>query len=149
MRSDDLATDSRWGGYRDLALQAGVRSSLSFPLVVEGRPVGALNVYSTAAGPFPADQEAAALLATGQVAGVLQTVRLLAADLLRDPVAVGRFRARHQLDIATGMLMMQHRCSDGDARAMLAEQAAAQGIAVQELVADMIASVGREPEAPS
>jgi GAF domain-containing protein len=147
VRVDDLATETRWGHYRELALQAGVRSSLSLPLIADERAVGALNVYSTAVGPLPADQEAAALLATSQVIGVLHTVRLLAAGMLRDPDTVRRFQARHELDIATGMLMVRHSCSDARARAMLTEQATERGIAVPEFVAGVIASGDREPGA--
>lgn len=41
----DQATDTRWPAYGNRATALGVRSSISLPLKVEGRTVGALNVY--------------------------------------------------------------------------------------------------------
>lgn len=106
VRVDDLASESRWGEYPALALRAGVRSSLSYPLVLDDRSVGALNVYSTSAAPWPADQEAAAMLASSQVTGILHAVRRLAAGLLRDPETARDFQDRHERDIAIGMQMV-------------------------------------------
>ena len=145
VRVDDLATEGRWGGYRELALQAGVRSSLSFPLIVRGRPIGALNVYSIEVGPWPADQEAAAILASTQAAGILHAVRGLAANLVRDPAVARGIRDRHELDVATGMLMATHGYDAARARTALAEQAADRGISVDSMVAQLLAIDQRYP----
>ena len=128
VRVTDLETETRWGSYRDLAIQAGVRSSLSLPLIVDNDAVGALNVYSTQVGPLPADLEAAALLASRQVTGILHAVRHLAAGLLRHPRAARDLQARHELDIATGILMSERGCSGPEARTILFEQASTQAI---------------------
>jgi GAF domain-containing protein len=151
VRVDDLATDERWGSYRDQALHAGVRSSVSFPLTVAGRSVGALNVYSAAVGPMPADQEAAAMLISSQVGGVLQAVRSLAATMLRDDEAVTTFQQRHELDIATGMIMSEHGCTDAAARVLLHEQAAAQDVPLATVVARMLgtAALAQDPAPPA
>jgi GAF domain-containing protein len=143
---DELATESRWGAYRELALQAGVRSSLSFTLIIGDRPEGALNVYSTVPGPWPADQVAAAMLASNQAAGVLHAVRGLAGTLVRDPAAAARVRSRHELDIATGMLMAWHGYGHEAARAALAEQAGARGVSVGSLVTELMAEHQPEPD---
>lgn len=145
VRVDDQLADSRWGAYRGLAVAAGVRSSLSLPLIVDDRSVGALNVYSTQFGPLPADQEAAAMLAANQVTGVLQAVRRLAAGLLRDPDAARGVQARHELDIAVGILMVQHSCSDTRARSILTERAKARGVSVSSCAAELIATSGPAP----
>lgn len=139
VRVTDLETETRWGSYRDLAIQAGVRSSLSLPLIVDNDAVGALNVYSTQVGPLPADLEAAALLASRQVTGILHAVRHLAAGLLRHPRAARDLQARHELDIATGILMSERGCSGPEARTILFEQASTQGIPVQHLATRMLA----------
>jgi len=144
VRVDDLATEGRWGGYRDLALQAGVRSSVSFPLIVRGRPLGALNVYSTEVGPWPADQEAAAILASSQTTGLLHAVRGLAANLVRDPDAARGIQERHEFDVATGMLMAAHGYGAAQARTALVERAADRGISVA-LVAQLMATDQRDP----
>lgn len=142
VRVHDLAVETRWGGYRDLALQAGVRASLSLPLLVADQAIGALNVYSTERGPLPADQEAAALLSANQVTGMLATVRRLAANLVKDPEAAHLFQARHQLDIATGILMSQHGCTADQARDLLSDRANDKGIPIADVVAHTIAASG-------
>ena len=60
VRVRDMATEERWPPYPERAAQLGVRSSLSLPLVVEGRSSGALNLYATEPGVFSDDDEATA-----------------------------------------------------------------------------------------
>lgn len=44
---DDLATETRWPGYRARALELGVRAMISFRLFVHEDTIGALDFYST------------------------------------------------------------------------------------------------------
>ena len=60
VRVDDMATEDRWTPYPARAAELGVRSSLSLPLVVEGRNSGALNLYATEPRAFGADEATAA-----------------------------------------------------------------------------------------
>ena len=102
-------------------------------------------MYSTHVGPLPPDQEAAAILATSQVGGILQSVRRTAAQLVADPDWVREFRARHELDIAVGVLMVQHGCGADEAAALLAQRAREQGVTMADIVARTIESSGRKP----
>jgi len=146
VRVDDLRAETRWGGYPQLALLTGMRSSTSLPVLADDQvAVGALNVYSTTVGPLPADQEAAAILATSQVGGILQSVRRTAAQLVSDPDWVREFRARHELDIAVGVLMVQQGCGAEEAAALLAQRALEKGLTVADIVARIIDSSGRKP----
>jgi GAF domain-containing protein len=43
---DDLTRDDRWDGYPAHALAYGVVSSLSLPVIIDGLPVAAVNLYS-------------------------------------------------------------------------------------------------------
>jgi GAF domain-containing protein len=145
VRVEDQATDTRWGSYPELAMGAGVRSSVSFPLTVDDRPIGALNVYSTRRGPLPADEEAAALLASAQLTGVLQAVRRLAAGVLRDPAQARQLQERHDVDIATGILMARHGCSDTDAREVLAQRAATQKASLWSVAVRIVSDGEADP----
>jgi hypothetical protein len=63
--TESLAHESRWPAFTLQALSLGINSILSSPLLVEERPVGALNMYSRTSGAFaPKDQELAATFAT-------------------------------------------------------------------------------------
>jgi hypothetical protein len=44
-RIDSTDTDGRWPNYRRKAAAAGVHATLSFPLMVDGDAIGALNLY--------------------------------------------------------------------------------------------------------
>jgi GAF domain-containing protein len=143
VRVGDLATETRWGSYPQLALRARVRSSLSLPVTVGDRAVGALNVYSTRVGPLPADQEAAAILAANEVGGILQSVQQLAGELVADPDWASAFRARHELNIAIGMVMAQRGCTEDDAAALLSERAEHEHSSVADVVARTIDARGR------
>ena len=140
-RVDDTATEVRWPPYPRLAAAAGVRSSLSYPLVVDDESVGALNVYSPSPGPWPIDDDAAVIVLGHQVGEILRTVRDLAMRMLTDPGATEVFRARHDRDIATGILMARHRLSDTEAGALLASESVRRGLpedtVVHELVHDL------------
>ena len=51
LRIDDMRTQERWPDYvGERPTRWGVRSSLSIPLPYQGTTIGALNIYSTAAG---------------------------------------------------------------------------------------------------
>lgn len=49
---DDFSTDKRFPKFRSGALEAGLKSSLSFPLQAGGRCIGALNMYSLSPASF-------------------------------------------------------------------------------------------------
>jgi signal transduction histidine kinase/CHASE3 domain sensor protein len=49
---DDIATDPRMHAWRDNALARGFLSSAAFPILLEGKVIGALNVYASEPGLF-------------------------------------------------------------------------------------------------
>jgi len=57
---DDYGADARWPEVADEALEAGIRSSLSLPLVLGRRSIGGLNLYGAAPTTFGASSLEAA-----------------------------------------------------------------------------------------
>lgn len=57
VRSDDLATDTRWPVFAPRAVGFGVRSMISFSMFVQDGAVGALNLYASPPGAFGPDAE--------------------------------------------------------------------------------------------
>lgn len=115
----DLADEDRWGDYPRRALEAGVRSSLSFPLALGERGRGALNLYSGKADAFgDADQQAGRSCAD-QASGAL-TVAWRMADRER---AVEHLRrgmlTRQEIGQAVGLLMAQRKCTADEAFKLL------------------------------
>jgi serine phosphatase RsbU (regulator of sigma subunit) len=73
--SASLATERRWPRFARAATEHGVQSTMSIPLLVDGVPIGSLNLYSGQPDAFdPAAQELAAALAE-HVAAVLADAR--------------------------------------------------------------------------
>jgi GAF domain-containing protein len=138
VRVEDVLTETRWGHYPALAAQAGICSSLSYPVIVDDISVGAVNFYSTSTGTWSADSEAAGLLLSFQVAGILGAVRGIAADLVADPRRAQGFAERHELDIACGILMAQRGCSNAEARTILAADAARRGVTTRTIVIELL-----------
>jgi GAF domain-containing protein len=72
------AEGARWAQYADAALQAGLRATAGVPMTLEGRSIGALNLYSSEPREWPDEDVAAA-----QVLADLATAFLVNASKLR------------------------------------------------------------------
>jgi GAF domain-containing protein len=115
----DMASEERWGLYPQRAVEAGVRSSLSFPLAVGNRGRGALNLYARNANAFTSADEIAGQTWAGQAAGALAVAwqmaeRDEAVDLLNQGMVT-----RQVIGQAVGLLMAQRRCTAEEAFDML------------------------------
>ncbi len=65
VRCDDFSTDDRWPNFGPIAVEAGVRSSLSFRLYTSDETIGALNLLALTPDAFtPAHEEVGGVLAT-------------------------------------------------------------------------------------
>ena len=111
----DMATETRWPEYLPRAIAAGVGSSLSIPLPVDGAYVGALNSYSRTAHAF--DQASVKL---GQdlaayAAIVLNNAGLYFTATTRADQLAEALRSRAVIDQAKGILMGARRCTAEEA----------------------------------
>jgi GAF domain-containing protein len=115
----DLAQEDRWGDYPRRALEAGVRSSLSFPLPMGERGRGALNLYSGRANAFSDADERAGQSLAGQASGALSVAWRMAE---REHAVVHLRRGmltRQEIGQAVGLLMAQRRCTADEAFGLL------------------------------
>ncbi|RDI68086.1 GAF and ANTAR domain-containing protein [Nocardia pseudobrasiliensis] len=145
----DIVTERRWGRYPARMLTHGVRSIYSQPLVVEGTPIGALNLYSTRADGFD-DRARDAIALTGAHTGVLLASAIAAArqadltDQLRAALA-----SRSVIDQALGMVMMQRQCTREAAFDVLRSTSQQRNIKLSAIAAEMIRTVtGFDPSPP-
>ena len=145
----DLASDQRWPEYRDRALAAGIRSSVSLPLATAGRSVGALNLYRTEPGTFSTEQVRNAWAFARQAMSALtlvlrQTEQMTVEVQLRDALA-----ARALIDQAIGILMGQRRCDATEAFGILRETSQHLNRKLRDVAVDTIeATTGRPPAEP-
>lgn len=146
---ESLFNETRWPTFVPRAVEEGIASILSTPLLAADRPLGALNIYSTAEGAFgPPEQELAALYAT-EVSGVLADAHLDLSDGARTQAMERALRSRSVIAQAQGVLMAREHLSDIDAAARLHRSARASSIRVAEVAAEVVAStrsdIGPEP----
>ncbi len=137
---ESLAEERRWPDFVPLALNEGIASVLSTPLLVAERPLGALNIYSTTEHVFGLEQQQLAALFATQAATILTDggVDLLSADFAtRTSEAL---RAREVIALAQGVLMARQHVGRAEAAAALHRAARAAEVPVAAYAADVVAS---------
>jgi ANTAR domain/GAF domain len=101
---DDMATETRWPRFAEVALRRGARSMLAFQLFVRTRNLGALNLYADQVGAFTADSwfvgELLAQHASVALVGATTEAQLRSAVASRDLIgqAKGLLMHRNGLD---------------------------------------------------
>jgi GAF domain-containing protein len=144
---DDLATESRWPGYAPFARTHGVVSSLSLPLRVGDRTVGALNLYADEPAAFAGAPRRHAEAFAHQCGAAL-TVALRQSDqaVLRRQLTEA-MAARSVIDQALGILMAQQHCSAKRAFDLLRQASQHRNRKMRELAAEIVTKVsGSAPE---
>jgi GAF domain-containing protein len=116
---EDLASESRWPKYTPRALDAGVRSSVSVPLPVDGRHVGGFNVYGTE--PHAFDEKAVTLAEelAGYAGIVLNNASLYFSAATQAEQMAEAMRSRAVIEQAKGILMGSRRCTADEAFSIL------------------------------
>lgn len=137
VRMPDVEREVRWGLYPQHAFAAGVRSSVSYPLFVQGAAVGAVNLYSGDAGRWSHEVEAAALLAVEMVAGIFREIYRIAVGLARDPVVMPTL-GDAVIDVAVGMLVARDGSDAGHAEALIRAQAGRDNVAVTSVAQGIV-----------
>jgi GAF domain-containing protein len=135
----DMADEARWGLYPERAVEAGVHSSLSFPLSLGERGRGALNLYASRPHAFTdADGEAGRNWA-GQASGAL----LVAWQMADREKAVGDLaqglQTRQVIGQAVGLLMAQRRCTADEAFELLKGASQRSNEKLRDVAARMVA----------
>lgn len=121
-RVRDMPNEMRWPSYMPRAAALGAASMVSVPMTVEGKTIGALNVYSRRVDGFGSDAVsvieiiAAHASLAAQVSATLVGHRTLAAQLR---VAM---ESRATIEQAKGIIMATARCDADTAFARLVDQ---------------------------
>lgn len=145
----DLRHETRWGGYPARALAHGVEGVYSSSLTVQGRPIGALNMYATDAGAFDAAaQQTIAQLTALTAATITAALRHYDESTLTDHLR-SALSSRSVIDQAMGVIMSMQRCSPTAAFDILRTASQHRNIPVRQVAADLVAKTVRgEPATP-
>lgn len=115
----DQPTDPRWPQYRPRAVEAGIGSSMSVPLVVGDRPIGAFNIYATRSQAFADEAVSLAEELAGYAAVMLSNAGLYFAASAQAGQMREAMQSRAVIEQAKGILMGGRRCDSDEAFAIL------------------------------
>jgi GAF domain-containing protein len=145
---DDLAGDPRWQDYAVRAVAHGVRSSLSIPLTVQDRSVGALNLYSDRPHYFGAAQaRLAEQFACQASVAVGITARLAAQSVLNGQLRTA-LASRAVIDQAIGIIMAEQRCAADDAFAILRTASQHRNLKLRQIAEQIVTGITGRPSQP-
>jgi len=144
---ESLDDETRWPSFVPLALEQGIHSILSSPLMTEDRPQGALNIYSTIERAFGHHEQELAALFADQASEILTA----AGTPVTDEEAKQRFAdaltSRQTIARAEGMLMARENLTAGAATAAMRSAARAAGLTLLAYAVDLTGSSGEPPGA--
>jgi GAF domain-containing protein len=143
----DAGTEDRWPRYMEQARYEGLAASLSYPMVVRGRSIGALNLYSFGS-PLPAaDRSEIAVLAEHAAVAVAN-----AQAYRRSRELVGHLteavESRDLIGQAKGVLIAMQGCSADEAFDLLRGMSQRTNRKLRDIAADVVASAQRRHARP-
>jgi hypothetical protein len=146
--SPDLSAETRWPRWSRLAVSHGARAVTSYPLTIEPRISGALNLYQVTAEPMTNHAHLTALLVAEHAGLQLRAVM----DRSRYRAQVEELQRvagsdRTDVDRAVGILMAQRGCDVKEAFVVLDEAAAALGADVTSVATKLVSTVAARAKA--
>jgi GAF domain-containing protein len=145
--ADDLTTETRWPAFASFAVAHGVASSLSLPLRVGDRTIGALNLYAHEPAAFRGARRHAEAFAVQCGAALTVALRQSDAAVLRRQLTEA-MAARSIIDQALGILMAQQRCSAQQAFDLLRQASQHRNRKLREVAAELVTKVSGGPPQP-
>jgi GAF domain-containing protein len=135
---DSMARDTRFPRYTPLAIAAGIRSSMTFPLQVHDETIGALNLYSRAERAFRESDHPLALIFAAQASVGLLNVRTY--DDLRKMIRQLEegLKTREVIGRATGVLMAREDLSAEAAFSLLTAASQHSNTKVRDIAVEIL-----------
>ncbi|UJW30423.1 GAF and ANTAR domain-containing protein [Saccharothrix sp. AJ9571] len=147
------ACHRQWPEFAAAAEEAGIRATLSAPLLVGaedgGELVGSLNIYSRTAAAFDPFDEGLLRLYTAAAAAAIINARRWQQSREKTTGLETALTSRAEIDQAKGILMALHGYSADEAFAQMVKQSQHSQIKVNQLARNLLASVRIDGEAPS
>lgn len=142
----DLANDDRWPSFTSAAVQVGVGSSLSVPLALEGEAEAGLNLYSTKARGFTEVDIDLVQAYTYHASKALRVAVRLSQLAETKKHLLATLESRTTIDLATGAIMAQNRCSQEAAMKILQVAASTRNVKLRDLASSVVSSVTKDPK---
>lgn len=138
---EDIGTDPRWPVFSRRGRREGAATSLSVPLLVRERAVGALNLYGRRVGAItPADRSRAQQFADQAAGAVALAARLAEAEDTAQHLSTA-LRSRSTIDQAIGAVMSQARISAEAAFELLRSRSQHTNTKLRDVAAAMLSEI--------
>ena len=142
----DLSTETRWPDYCALAIEQGLRCSISLPLIVGRVTVGAMNLYGfDRIQMFGAEQRRQSEMFAARAAGAVQVLIRHARDSEWLNQLESALQSRSVMDQASGLMMGQQRCSAEEAFVVLRMQSQNFNTPLRQVAAELIERITGRP----
>lgn len=138
--SPDIVRENnpRWPTFGERATGLGVSALFTFPIIIGGVMIGAVDLYRTTPGPLGADETSRARSLTRMVAAPAVARAVLSAHQHNSVEHTGAPALRREVHQATGMILIQLDVTADDALALLKAHAFVQGRAINEVASDVV-----------
>jgi GAF domain-containing protein len=146
---DDTADRAQWPRFEAAAqARGGIRSCLALPLIADGKPVGALNLYARGVAAFGAEQvRHAENLAQNASGGLSLMLRLASYSELTEQLR-SSLTSRAVIYQALGVIMAQERCAQAKAFEILRTASQNSNLKLRDIAAAVVTSVSGEAPQP-
>ncbi|HSU45579.1 MAG TPA: GAF and ANTAR domain-containing protein [Arthrobacter sp.] len=141
VRIPDLRREERWPQVGQAVLEQGFHSVLSIPAVLEGDSQGVLTFYCSQPVAFGSNGIGAAEAFVQQASkGLKLALRMLKLEETKDGMSAA-MQTRTVIDLATGAIMAQNRCSQATAFKLLRDASSTRNMKIRDVAAAVVASV--------
>jgi GAF domain-containing protein len=143
----DMRAETRWEPYPRHAAELGAASSMSYPLIIQGKSIGALNLYAFQPMTPEAGLQARAAQLAANAAGALAVALRLAEHSQEAANLRIALTSRSTIDNAVGILMGQQQCSAEEAFDLLRRASQHRNIKLRDLAVQIVEGVTRKKRA--
>ena len=148
IRVDSNRTEERWPVFTRRAVEKGVLSSLSVPLVVDDRGIGALNFYSHAENAFSDQDEAVASAFAEQAAVIMANAQAYWGAREHIMNLDEAMRSRAVIEQAKGILMAQTNIGPDEAFDVLRRASQRENRKLRDVATELVERTTRGAEPP-
>lgn len=137
----DMRAETRWAPYPRHAAELGAACSMSYPLIIQGQSIGALNLYAFQPVTPDTGLQARAAQLAANAAGALAVALRLAEHSQEAANLRIALTSRSTIDNAVGILMGQQQCTAEEAFDLLRRASQHRNIKLRDLAVQIVVGV--------
>jgi GAF domain-containing protein len=145
---DDLDEEARWPGFRERARDLGFGSVLSLPLLANGTPVGALNLFAAEVGGLTEQDVQLARRIAAPAATTLANARAYRRAARLSEQLQDALDGRSLIEQAKGVLMATQRCGADEAFGLLRQASQRRNVKLVQVARQIVDNARTETPRP-